>query len=227
MKRKHIFISAAVSSVLLGGFLWARHDANRQVYHLKNGLTVEVLPVEPNDLADVFHMSRWKFHITLPPNTNALRTSVQTWRDGKPFPPRQGWVEHPMDSNEFDATVIVRTEHGDFQNDPTIKTWFRYGSLTSGFETKNPFRTQASEVFPSISASVSPIDVEDDGLILMQAMPHTPRLDGGPGTQSFDPRNTVALVLKWTPEDMPAARSNPFRQKQKGFWQSLFASRTN
>ena len=216
MKRKKIFALIAGGTALSGGFVWARHEASRQVYHLKNGLTVEILPVGSNDVADVLGMNRWKFHITMPPHANCLQTTLGVRRTDKPLP-SEGWTVMPVEENEFDVSVVLHTEHGKWQDDPQVNGWFKYGNLSMQTQTKNPFRRQKSEVFSGIGTS-NPMEMEDDTFVFMSSMVEQPNKDGI-NAVPYIPYRFAKIVVKWEPYYAEGASPPP----KHGFWQSVFA----
>ena len=227
MGRRHISGTAAASAaavvLAIGGLVWTARQPKRYSHHFKNGLIVEVLPVQPNDVADRLEWRRWKYHVTLPPNTNALKCSLEVWRDGVPYAPQRdhlgGLGSGGFGSTEFDVSVILRTEHSDWKNDAQMISWVGDGGGGATSKAANPFR---NVTISGMSFNGFTNTTVENYVLLEKIYPELSdrkTIGGVP----YDYHHGFSLVLKMKPERWP----DPVVPAKPGFWQSLFASLGN
>lgn len=191
-------------------FFWARYREDRQVYHLKNGLTVEVLPVEPSDVAEVLQMSRWKLHITMPQGASLFKSIVEVRRGGVPTPLHQGlpgvkghgdyavFTEVPPSQREFDMKIVLYSPKGSINHDSHIMAWVKCWATPSLQSVENPF----SDATGGYNIYANPAPQGDDSFILLDAPTAIPNAAGD--AFSFvrgDGRKNAELVLKIAPAD--------------------------
>ena len=230
MKRQRVFavlalMSATISATAVGRW-WGYRQAGYLTYHLKNGLTVEVLPMKPSERADDFCINRRNFHITMPPHAHFLRTRTEIWIDDTPFPISQGEFGSPFLEKDFDASLCVMRTNGD-KGEPLrrLRGAYKYGHFTVQADTRNPFYSDNKMVVFNTIANDATIKTDDDGFVLMQGYLQS-AYPGDPISNPSMPKHTVKLVVKWTTDYEEGPRGNRNAPKP-GFWQSLFAGRTN
>ena len=115
---------------------------SNEVHQLKNGLRVEVMPIENDDLAQLLDAKMWKFRVSSNDSTNRmLVSSVKVLQHGKVVKSVGGFGVDPFTGKTADVSVAMMPLHGSWSKARILKINMRMKGNSGSNTFANPFTT--------------------------------------------------------------------------------------